>query len=345
MAGSFFQGAQNEGEKSGFGVTPCPSQARDAKGKWNPNCKCRVLCPWALPAGREQRRSAPSRQVPGRGGAGVARKQDSPRPELQDPGAAPDSAGRERVLSGWARCPVPTCAGAPPFSVLPQPCCTGGPYLGAPGTVTIQPLRPVAQHRAGTGAGSALRVSNVELTRYTSKFRSVSISCVPTVCGILDPFIPLMGGQPARICFLFLQELPLALPGGSCLLRPGYKWYFPEPLPHRVLDSPVRPPLGLVEATWRGRSATGQQVLGQGFLGAQMQGKCAQSGLEPGIWPGLWGATGYLGQGETWSTQLLRSSVFLKDLEDSPGCCGSVDGAPACEPKGGRFDSQSGHTP
>ena len=29
----------------------------------------------------------------------------------------------------------------------------------------------------------------------------------------------------------------------------------------------------------------------------------------------------------------------------SPGWCGSVDWAPACEPKGRQFDSQSGHKP
>ena len=36
--------------------------------------------------------------------------------------------------------------------------------------------------------------------------------------------------------------------------------------------------------------------------------------------------------------------VILKH-DHSPGWCGSVDRALACEPKGHGFDSQSGHTP
>ena len=32
-------------------------------------------------------------------------------------------------------------------------------------------------------------------------------------------------------------------------------------------------------------------------------------------------------------------------IKISPGCCGSVDWVPACEPKGYQFDSQSGHMP
>ena len=37
--------------------------------------------------------------------------------------------------------------------------------------------------------------------------------------------------------------------------------------------------------------------------------------------------------------------VLLKSLIISPGWCGSVDWAPAYEPKGRQFDSQSGHMP
>ena len=35
----------------------------------------------------------------------------------------------------------------------------------------------------------------------------------------------------------------------------------------------------------------------------------------------------------------------IKKCELGPGWCGSVDGAPASEPKGRKFDSQSGHMP
>ena len=35
----------------------------------------------------------------------------------------------------------------------------------------------------------------------------------------------------------------------------------------------------------------------------------------------------------------------FKKIEISPGWCGSVDQAPACEPKGCRSDSQLGHMP
>ena len=35
----------------------------------------------------------------------------------------------------------------------------------------------------------------------------------------------------------------------------------------------------------------------------------------------------------------------LGNSDDSPGWCGSVDRAPACELKGHWFDSQSGHMP
>ena len=35
---------------------------------------------------------------------------------------------------------------------------------------------------------------------------------------------------------------------------------------------------------------------------------------------------------------------LLKNLS-GPGCCGSVDGVLACEPKGCQFESQSGHMP
>ena len=35
----------------------------------------------------------------------------------------------------------------------------------------------------------------------------------------------------------------------------------------------------------------------------------------------------------------------LERITFGSGWCGSVDRVPACEPKGRRFDSQSGHTP
>ena len=44
------------------------------------------------------------------------------------------------------------------------------------------------------------------------------------------------------------------------------------------------------------------------------------------------------------STHLLTQFSYLKVIF-GPAWCGSVDGAPACEPKSHRFNSQSGHTP
>ena len=38
-----------------------------------------------------------------------------------------------------------------------------------------------------------------------------------------------------------------------------------------------------------------------------------------------------------------KQVYFLKSPLNSPSYCGSVDGVPACEPKGHRLDSQSGH--
>ena len=40
----------------------------------------------------------------------------------------------------------------------------------------------------------------------------------------------------------------------------------------------------------------------------------------------------------------VRGEGITKYTE-GPGWCGSVDGAPACNPKGHWFDCQSGHTP
>ena len=44
---------------------------------------------------------------------------------------------------------------------------------------------------------------------------------------------------------------------------------------------------------------------------------------------------------EDWYTQIYIRIFSSLD----PGWCGSVDWVPACEPKGHRFDSQSGHMP
>ena len=42
---------------------------------------------------------------------------------------------------------------------------------------------------------------------------------------------------------------------------------------------------------------------------------------------------------------LLHSLLLNKEYKDSLGWCGSGDWAPACEPKGHQFNSQSGHMP
>ena len=44
-----------------------------------------------------------------------------------------------------------------------------------------------------------------------------------------------------------------------------------------------------------------------------------------------------------WRPTFLQS--FIKKKHLAPGWCGSMDGAPVCEPTGHWFDSQSGHTP
>ena len=45
-------------------------------------------------------------------------------------------------------------------------------------------------------------------------------------------------------------------------------------------------------------------------------------------------------------TQFWCSAKYQKkNVDSSPGWCGSVDGARACEPKDRRLDSQSGHMP
>ena len=41
----------------------------------------------------------------------------------------------------------------------------------------------------------------------------------------------------------------------------------------------------------------------------------------------------------------ILSQILLKERGLYPGWCGSVDWVPTCEPKGLRFDSQSGHMP
>ena len=50
-----------------------------------------------------------------------------------------------------------------------------------------------------------------------------------------------------------------------------------------------------------------------------------------------------------WQGQEFRLMQCLQSLrrvtDKGPSCCGSVDWAPACEPKGPWFDSQSGHIP
>ena len=43
--------------------------------------------------------------------------------------------------------------------------------------------------------------------------------------------------------------------------------------------------------------------------------------------------------------KLIWMPPWLNLLSVCPGWCGSVDWVPACEPKGHRFDSQSGHMP
>ena len=41
----------------------------------------------------------------------------------------------------------------------------------------------------------------------------------------------------------------------------------------------------------------------------------------------------------------VRKEIYMKDQRSVPGWCGSVDSVPACEPKGHKFDSQTGHMP
>ena len=41
----------------------------------------------------------------------------------------------------------------------------------------------------------------------------------------------------------------------------------------------------------------------------------------------------------------LKTEKCIKKTQDGPGWCGSMDWAPACEPKGCWFDSRSGHIP
>ena len=40
------------------------------------------------------------------------------------------------------------------------------------------------------------------------------------------------------------------------------------------------------------------------------------------------------------SHNFAQHATVYKEFSNSPGRCGSVDWAPACEPKGGWFDSQ-----
>ena len=42
---------------------------------------------------------------------------------------------------------------------------------------------------------------------------------------------------------------------------------------------------------------------------------------------------------------IIPKIIHCVKFKFSPGWCGSVDWAPACEPKGRQFDSQSGHMP